>query len=81
MNFCWTVLLLIVITINLSACKIEEIENVIKPTVDEKAQQKAATAVIRRLIQEKADSVAIKVNFLLPVNYFSVSVIKCESHV
>jgi predicted house-cleaning NTP pyrophosphatase (Maf/HAM1 superfamily) len=78
MNFCWTVLLLIVITINLSAC---EIENVIKPTVDEKAQQKAATAVIRRLIQEKADSVAIKVNFLLPVNYFSVSVIKCESHV
>lgn len=44
----------------------------IRPNVDEKTQQKEAMSVIRRLISEKADNVAIKVNFKLPLNYFKV---------
>ena len=50
----------------------DEIAKLIKPSTDEKTQQQAALNVIRRLIHEKADNVAIKVNFKLPVNYFKV---------
>jgi hypothetical protein len=50
----------------------DDIAKIIKPSTDEKTQQQAALSVIRRLIHEKADNVAIKVNFKLPVNYFKV---------
>lgn len=52
--------------------KFEEMALKIRPNVDEKTQQKEAMSVIRRLISEKADNVAIKVNFKLPLNYFKV---------
>jgi hypothetical protein len=52
--------------------KFEELARIIRPHVDENTQQKAAMSVIRRLVQEKADKVSIKVNFKLPLNYFKV---------
>lgn len=52
--------------------KFEKLARIIRPDVDESTQQKAAMGVIRRLIQEKADKVSIKVNFKLPLNYFKV---------
>lgn len=53
--------------------KNEKLAKIIRPGTDEKTQQKAAMDVIRRLIQERADNVAIKVNFQLPTNYFKVN--------
>lgn len=53
--------------------KFEELAGIIRPAVDEKTQQRAAMDVIRRLIPEQADNVAIKVNFELPANYFKVN--------
>lgn len=52
--------------------KFESLALKIRPNVDEKTQQREAMNVIRRLISEKADNVAIKVNFKLPLNYFKV---------
>lgn len=73
-NYYIAVLLVIFFTINIYTinCELDDIERIIKPKTDEKTQQKAALDVIRRLIHEKADNVAIKVNFKLPVNYFKV---------
>lgn len=44
----------------------------IRPNTDEETQQRAALNVIRRVIADKADNVAIKINFNLPGNYFKV---------
>lgn len=44
----------------------------IRPNTNEATQQQAAMEVIRRLIAEKANDVAIKINFNLPGNYFKV---------
>lgn len=52
--------------------KFEELAIKIRPNVDEKTQQREAMSVIRRLISEKADNVAVKINFKLPLNYFKV---------
>lgn len=59
-------------TISSETSKFDELALKIKPNVDEKTQQKAAMGVIRRLLPERADNVAIKVNFKLPLNYFKV---------
>lgn len=53
--------------------KIEKLSQIIQPKVDEKTQENAAMDVIRRLIHDKADNVAIKVNFKLAPNYFKVN--------
>jgi hypothetical protein len=51
--------------------------NHIRPTTDEKTQQKAAENVIRRLLPENnADNIEIKINFKLPGNYFKVKFVK-----
>jgi hypothetical protein len=52
--------------------KFEGLSRIIQPEVDETTQEKAAMDVIRRLIPDKADNVAIKVNFQLPPNHFKV---------
>jgi hypothetical protein len=49
-----------------------QLSRTIQPNTDEETQQKAAMDVIRRLIADKADDVAIKINFNLPGNYFKV---------
>jgi predicted ABC-type ATPase len=67
------VFLIALIAIKLVACEQDELARTISPATDEKTQQQAAHNVIRRLVHEKADNVAIKVNFKLPVNYFKVS--------
>lgn len=53
--------------------KFERLSRIIQPNVNENTQQKAAMDVIRRLIPERADNVAVKVNFQLPPNYFKVN--------
>ncbi|KAG5674947.1 hypothetical protein PVAND_004891 [Polypedilum vanderplanki] len=67
---------LLFFTINSITCKLDneddELARIIRPITDEKTQQQAALNVIRRLIHERADNVAIKVNFKLPVNYFKI---------
>jgi hypothetical protein len=50
-----------------------QLSNAIRPTTDEATQQQAALDVIRRLINDRANDVAIKINFNLPGNYFKVS--------
>jgi hypothetical protein len=50
-----------------------QLPNTIRPTTDEATQQQAALDVIRRLINDRANDVAIKINFNLPGNYFKVS--------
>jgi hypothetical protein len=59
-----------------SAISDVKISELIKPSTDENVQAKAALDVIRRLVHEKADNVAIKVNFKLPANYFKVNKFK-----
>ena len=44
----------------------------IRPNTNEATQQQAAMEVIRRLINDRANDVAIKINFNLPGNYFKV---------
>lgn len=44
----------------------------IKPETSENTQASAALDVIKRLIGEKAENVAIKINFDLPRNSFKV---------
>lgn len=53
--------------------KFEGLSKIIQPEVDESTQEKAALEVIRRLIPDKADNVAIKVNFQLSPNHFKVN--------
>jgi recombinational DNA repair protein RecR len=50
-----------------------QLARTIRPNTNEAEQQQAAMEVIRRLIADKADDVAIKINFNLPGNYFKVS--------
>jgi hypothetical protein len=50
----------------------QQLSNTIRPNTDEVIQQKAALDVIRRVINEKANDVTIKINFNLPGNYFKV---------
>lgn len=66
------ILLLVIFVTKGTNSESDEIAKIIKPSTDEKTQQQAALNVIRRLIHEKADNVAIKVNFKLPINYFKV---------
>ncbi|KAL7016559.1 hypothetical protein ACKWTF_010062 [Chironomus riparius] len=66
------ILLLVIFVTKGTNGESDEIAKIIKPSTDEKTQQQAALNVIRRLIHEKADNVAIKVNFKLPVNYFKI---------
>lgn len=63
---------LVLISANSANSEFENIANIIRPLSDEKTQQQAAQNVIRRLIHEKAENVAVKVNFKLPANYFKV---------
>lgn len=49
-----------------------QLSRTIRPNTDEHTQQQAAMSVIRRLIADKADNVAIRINFNLPGNYFKV---------
>lgn len=65
------ILMFVLIVLNINSI-VGELDEIIRPSTDEKTQQQAALNVIRRLIHEKADDVAIKVNFKLPANYFKV---------
>lgn len=49
-----------------------QLHQTIRPNTDEETQERAALGVIRRLIADKVDNVAIKINFNLPGNYFKV---------
>lgn len=53
-----------------------QIPNTIRPSTNENTQEKAALAVIRRVIGDKADDVTVKINFDLPGNSFKVSIRK-----
>jgi alpha-N-acetylglucosaminidase len=57
-----------------------QLSRTIQPNTDEETQQKAAMDVIRRLIDDKADDVAIKINFNLPGNYFKVRISASSMH-
>lgn len=57
-----------------------QLSRTIQPNADEETQQKAAMDVIRRLIDDKADDVAIKINFNLPGNYFKVRISASSMH-
>ena len=46
----------------------------IKPDTNEETQQEAATNVIKRLIGDKANKVAVKINFELAGNSFKVKI-------
>lgn len=67
-------LFVLVLSVKLTNANHHELSQTIRPSVDENTQQQAAHSVIRRLIGDKADNVAIKINFNLPGNYFKVSV-------
>lgn len=58
--------------VNLISGNHHQLSRTIKPNTDEETQQQAAHDVIRRLIADKAENVAIKINFNLPGNYFQV---------
>jgi hypothetical protein len=49
-----------------------QLPSTIRPNTNEATQQQAAMDVIRRLINDRANDVAIKINFNLPGNYFKV---------
>lgn len=69
----FVILILIALSVKLTKCDIDELlSNTIRPSTNENIQQKAALNVIRRLIGEKADDVAIKINLNLTGNYFKV---------
>lgn len=53
--------------------KFEGLSRIIQPAVDERTQEMAAMDVIKRLIPDNADNVAIKVNFQLSPNQFKVN--------
>lgn len=68
------VIILLAISFNSATGNRQQLSSAIRPNTDEETQQQAALAVIRRLIADKADDVAIKVNFNLPGNYFKVRI-------
>lgn len=69
----WKSFLILLILSSVARCESDnQLSQTIRPTTDEETQQRAALDVIRRLIADKVDNVAIKINFNLPGNYFKV---------
>lgn len=68
------IIILSAVTLNSANGNHQQLSNTIRPNTDEQTQQQAALSVIRRLIADKANDVAIKVNFNLPGNYFKVRI-------
>lgn len=68
------IILLVSNVVELTNANQHELSRTIRPNANEDTQQQAALNVIRRLIGDKADNVAIKINFNLPGNYFKVRV-------
>lgn len=68
----FAVILLFVLSLKFANGNHHQLTRTIKPNTNEATQQQAAMEVIRRLIADKADDVAIKINFNLPGNYFKV---------
>lgn len=71
-------LLLATGAVELAKGESNQLSQTIRPTTDEETQQRAALGVIRRLIADKADNVAIKINFNLLGNYFKVRIRRQE---
>lgn len=67
-------IILVILRVESTKANQHELTRTIRPNTNEDTQQQAALGVIRRLIGDKADDVAIKINFNLPGNYFKVSV-------
>lgn len=67
-------LFLIILLVGSTNGNHRQLSRTIRPNTDETTQQQAAMSVIRRLIADKADDVAIKINFNLPGNYFKVRI-------
>ena len=63
-----------VLSLSFVSANLNQLASTIRPSADEETQQRAAIDVIRRLIADKADNVAIKINFNLPGNYFKVKI-------
>lgn len=63
---------LLALSFNFGNANHHQLAQSIRPNTNEATQQQAAVGVIRRLINDRANDVAIKINFNLPGNYFKV---------